>query len=73
MFLILLVSNLENYFGSDIWEQDPGGEFQECGLTTLCETSVWDVGADSSPWKGKSKERPNTLIINLMEFCSLFL
>lgn len=67
-FLLSLLSNLENYFASDIREQDPGGEFQECGLTSLCKTSVWNIEADSSPQKGKSKERPNTLIIKLMEF-----
>lgn len=56
--LIFLLSNLENYFTSDIREWDPGGEFQKCSFTSLSETSVRDIEADSSPRKGKSKERP---------------
>ena len=61
----IFLSNLESYFVSDIRDKDPGEELQKYGSTILSKTSVWDIGAYSSPWKGKSKERPKCINYNI--------
>lgn len=38
---------------------------QKYGSTSLSKTSVWDIGAYSSPWEGKSKEIPKCVNYNI--------
>ena len=63
--LVFLLSNLESYFASDIRDKDPGEELQKYGSISLSKTSFGDIGAYSSPWKGKSKEKPKCINYNI--------